>query len=224
MLINDDENETNVPLLKATADNEKETMYHKGNEIINQINELSNDIDAIYRGDNKQSANVGEIKAKTELLEKKMKMFYQKCNKSNCNYYYDEHEFNSIYGNIYDKYNELNMKMNFVFKQVQKGNLGEEYVKELQKEYKNINDTTRKLKKISNDIKSLSEGQDGKVRDINQQIESIEDVVYKTNKEVEMFNNKERSKVGNYGWFVLILIMLVVSLIGYIWFKVNSNK
>jgi t-SNARE complex subunit (syntaxin) len=116
------------------------------------------------------------------------------------------------------------MKMNFVFKQVQKGNLGEDYVKELQKEYKTINDTTRKLKKISNDIKSLSEGQNDKVRDIYQQIESIEDVVYRTNKEVEMFNTKERNKVSHYGWGVLVLIILIVTLIGYIWFKVNYNK
>lgn len=223
MFIND-ENETNIPLLKATADNEKETMHHKATEIINQITEISNDIDAIYRGDTTQTSNVIDIKSKTELLEKKMKTFYQRCNKTNHNYYYNEHEFNSIYSNIYDKYNELNMKMNFVFKQVQKGNLGEDYVKELQKEYKTINDTTRKLKKISNDIKSLSEGQSDKVRDINQQIESIEDVVYRTNKEVEMFNTKERNKVSHYGWGVLVLIILVVTLIGYIWFKVNYNK
>ena len=222
MLIND-ENETIIPLLKATADNEKETMHINATEILTQITDLSNDIDAIYRGDT-QTSNIIDIKSKTELLEKKMKTFYYRCNKTTHNNSYNEHEFNSIYSNIYDKYNELNMKMNFVFKQVQKGNLGEEYIKALQKEYKTINDTTRKLKKISHDIKNLSEGQNDKVRDINNQIESIEDVVYRTNKEVEMFNTKERNKVSHYGWGVLILIILIVTLIGYIWFKVNYNK
>ena len=56
-LIND-ENEIHVPSLK-------------GNDIVNQIKEISNDIDDIYRGDKRHSANVGDIKAKTKLLKKK---------------------------------------------------------------------------------------------------------------------------------------------------------
>ena len=38
------------------------------------------------------------------------------------------------------------------------------------REYKNITDMTKKLKTISNNIKSLSKGQGMKVRGINQEI------------------------------------------------------
>ena len=86
-------------------------------------------------------------------------------------------------------------------------------LKQIQKEYQMIESTSKKILDISNDIKQISQRQNQKIDDISQNIFSIEQAAFDTNKEVQTLKDSTRNSTSKYCWIALGLFVSLIILI-----------
>lgn len=241
-------NDSNItPLLMEDLENEMKNIKEEEKNLIHQINELSNEIESMNNGNvqnvkgkfdklEKKMKNmllkISHVSSYKNLKPKVMKALSQ-----------TSHEISQKYDSLNNKFQSkaqlaqqnlqttIERQKNGFYNSsitiknypliVSSNNQNIEKIKQIQKEYQMIDSKSKKILDISNDIKQISQSQNQQIDNISQNIFSIEQAAFNTNKEVQTIKESKRNSTSKYCWialglFVSLLILLFMFYEGYV--------
>lgn len=98
-----------------------------------------------------------------------------------------------------------------------------ERLRQMQREYQTIENMSRKILEISNDIKRLSNQQNEIVDNISKNVFSIEEAAFKSNEEMQKFKESQTNNNKRYKYIAIGLILFIIALILMIYIKYNEE-